>query len=254
MYKTIQPPLNDFNFRSICANTSTPCCFAHIRAASATAIASVNNHPFVFGRHTFMHNGVVSDFVRIQRRLSGLLDEDAFANIQGSTDSEHLAALYMTILTDHKGRASWEQSYPLDDMVAAMSRTIAYVVLFQDEALKEKKRPNSLNLAATDGTKLVTCRFRNNTTQEPPSLYYSTTAGVTLNRKYPERSDGSKNPAAVKSREEHGGHVIVASEPSTYKASDWKLIKKNHFLTYDGADVKEEIMDYPKHWNAEDPQ
>lgn len=50
-YKTIQPPMNDMNFRSICANTETRVCFGHIRAASSTAITPVNNHPFVFGRH-----------------------------------------------------------------------------------------------------------------------------------------------------------------------------------------------------------
>lgn len=51
LYRTIQPPLNDMNFRSICANTETRVLFAHIRAASGGAIATVNNHPFVFGRH-----------------------------------------------------------------------------------------------------------------------------------------------------------------------------------------------------------
>lgn len=63
LYRTAQPPLNDLNFRSICANTSTTTCFGHIRAATATATASVNNHPFLFGRHAVMHNGVVSSVV-----------------------------------------------------------------------------------------------------------------------------------------------------------------------------------------------
>ena len=51
LYKTIQPPMNDMSFRSICANTETRVLFGHIRAASGTAIATINNHPFVFGRH-----------------------------------------------------------------------------------------------------------------------------------------------------------------------------------------------------------
>ena len=57
LYRAIQPPMNDMNFRSICANTETRVLFAHIRAASGTAIATVNNHPFVFGRHCkyFIH-------------------------------------------------------------------------------------------------------------------------------------------------------------------------------------------------------
>ena len=35
---------------------------------------------------------------------------------------------------------------------------------------------------------------------------------------------------AQKSPKEHGRHVIVASEPSTYKGDEWELIEKNHCL------------------------
>lgn len=88
MYKTIQPPLNDLNFRSICANTETRVCFGHIRAASGTPIATVNNHPFVFGRHTFMHNGAVSDFIDIKRHVCAHMSPAAYAAVLGGTDSE----------------------------------------------------------------------------------------------------------------------------------------------------------------------
>lgn len=36
LYKSQSPPFNDFNFRSLCANTETNCVFAHIRAASGS--------------------------------------------------------------------------------------------------------------------------------------------------------------------------------------------------------------------------
>jgi glutamine amidotransferase len=42
----------------------------------------------------FMHNGVISDFTPIRRALSAKLSDSSFANVFGSTDSEHLAALY----------------------------------------------------------------------------------------------------------------------------------------------------------------
>src|SRR2546423_11370995 len=57
MYKHAKPPSNDYNFYSICAHTSTTAVFGHIRSATATPVAEINNHPFVFGRHTIMHNG-----------------------------------------------------------------------------------------------------------------------------------------------------------------------------------------------------
>jgi len=56
---------------------------------------------------------------------------------------------------------------------------------------------------------------------------------VTLNRKYPDRPDGQVNPVAYKEPREHGSHVIVASEPSTYKREQWTLIPKNHCLLVD---------------------
>lgn len=51
LYKSISPPINDFNFRSLCANTQTKCVIAHIRASSGSAVVQTNCHPFVFGRH-----------------------------------------------------------------------------------------------------------------------------------------------------------------------------------------------------------
>jgi len=187
LYKNAQPPLHDTNFLSLCANTSSTAVFAHIRAATATPITSINNHPFVFGRHTFIHNGTVSSFIYICRDLVALLDDDVYRNISGSTDSEHLAALYMTHLTNGKGKASWELEYPIESMRDAMRKAMGTVVRLQRERLGEKAEPNSLNLAATDGMKLVAFRCRNHKTEQPPSLYWSTSAGVTLNRKFPDQ-------------------------------------------------------------------
>ena len=94
LYKTIQPPRNDSNFLSICANTETRVLFGHIRASSGSAIAHVNNHPFVFGRHTFMHNGVASDFLEIKRDVVNEMSQAAYANVFGGTDSEYVHPYY----------------------------------------------------------------------------------------------------------------------------------------------------------------
>lgn len=110
--------------------------------------------------------------------------------------------------------------------------------------------------------------FRNHPTEEPPSLYFSTTAGVTLNRKYPGHPDGPHakftdrviQPHMWSHQEEHftggdtpivhqgskditqhGAHVIVASEPTTYNPSEWTLIGKNEcvMVGMDGAVARE---------------
>lgn len=76
---------------------------------------------------------------------------------------------------------------------------------------------------------------------------------MTLNRQYPDHPDGAKgphgrgdgksangkqaaegaeghNPDASKGAPEHGTHVIVASEPTTYKDQEWNLIEKNRVV------------------------
>ncbi|GAB7351039.1 hypothetical protein MBLNU459_g1523t1 [Dothideomycetes sp. NU459] len=257
VYKTVQPPKGDMNYRSICANTETRCCFAHIRATSASAVTNVNNHPFIFGRISFMHNGSVSDFTDIRRAICDLVSLDIYNNLLGTTDSEHVAALFVHFLTNARGKESWDDEYTVRQMADALHSAVRTVIELQQKILGSKSKPNSLNLAVTDGTKLVAYRFRNNAAEQPPSLYYSTTAGVTLNRKYPDHPDGiepdAHKRADRKDAGDHGRHVIVASEPSTYKDSEWTLIGKNQCLMVD-TDGKPELVDVPYEdaWTAQD--
>ncbi|THY65224.1 N-terminal nucleophile aminohydrolase [Aureobasidium pullulans] len=257
VYKTIQPPKGDMNYRSICANTETRCCFAHIRATSASAVTQVNNHPFLFGRITFMHNGAISDFIDIRRGICDMLDPDTYANIQGSTDSEHIGALFVHYLSEGRGKDSWDEDYSVHAMATAIRIAVKTIIDLQKEILGAKRKPNSLNLAATDGTKMIACRFRNHAIEQPPSLYYSTRAGVTLNRKYPDHADGKNisDEGPKKSEDEHGNHVIVASEPSTYIDEDWELIGKNQYLLVnkDGKAIIQNMM-YGQTWDADDEE
>jgi predicted glutamine amidotransferase len=86
--------------------------------------------------------------------------------------------------------------------------------------------------------------------------YYSTTAGTTLNRKYPDNPDGehTANRFTGKAVEDHGRHIIIASEPSTYKESEWHLIPRNSLVTASAEHgVEVAPIAYKKEWNAEDP-
>lgn len=258
LYKSQSPPINDFNFKSLCDNTETHCVFAHIRASSGSVVTQVNSHPFVFGRHVFMHNGVISNFSAIRRELTDLLSYDAYCNVLGSTDSEHAAALYITNLTNHGDKSTWERPYSVNAMFAAMRKTIIQILQLQHDKLKEKNTPNSLNFCTTDGTKLLAIRFRNHANQQPPSLYWSEFAGRTLNTKYPGHPDGRElvnEEAVLKACEKIGKHTIVASEPTTYDENEWHLIKANHALLV-GEDGKEkhEKIEYDKELNAADPK
>ncbi|KAF2635517.1 N-terminal nucleophile aminohydrolase [Massarina eburnea CBS 473.64] len=258
LYKSQSPPINDFNFRSLCENTETKCVFAHIRASSGSTVTQVNSHPFVFGRHVWMHNGAVSSFASIRRDMTDLMSFDAYCNILGSTDSEHAAALYMTNLTNHGDKASWQKTYPLEEMLAAMMKTVVQIMGLQKDKLGDQRTPNSLNFCITDGQKMIAIRFRNHATQQPPSLYWSEFAGRTLNGKYPGHPDGQElvNVEAIMGEQETiGKHTIIASEPTTYDKNVWHLIGRNCALTVDEMGVETEVpIPYDEVLNAEDPR
>jgi len=246
LYKTVAPALTDPTFGYLCGNTDSLCVFAHVRATSSSAVVEVNNHPFAFGRHIFAHNGEISNIKIIRRRLAEEVAQKYYNQIEGTTDSEHMAALYMTNLGDQ------DKAYTVQEMKTALLKTVKTVHALQDELVAGKdKEASSLNLAVSDGKKLVALRWRNSATEQPPSLYISTTAGVALNRKYPGTSNdtaepheavhpkGAKDLNRTQNTSEqlpqhgHAAHVIVASEPTTFNKNQWRLIEKNHVVTVD---------------------
>ncbi|CAF1159845.1 unnamed protein product [Adineta ricciae] len=226
IYRNIRPPLNDLNLLSLCAHTSTTCVFAHLRAGSSrSATVETNNHPFVFGRYMFMHNGFVGNFSKIKIPLLKKLSIASYENIFGTTDTEHVAALFFTHLGD-----DWSIEYSMENLKKAMVNTIRDLVTLVQEMNIDV--PHSfLNFAVTDSYQLLATRYSSIDEFEPPSLYYSTTAGPTLNRKYPDHPDGEQvQKKTNRGTHEHGKHVIVASEPSTYKAAEWHLVPCNSFV------------------------
>ncbi|KAJ3150240.1 hypothetical protein HDU89_003329 [Geranomyces variabilis] len=239
VYRNTRPALNDLNFKSLCETTATKCAFCHIRAGTGlTPTVETNNHPFRFGRHLFMHNGVLANFKSIKVALLQKLSRKAFENVLGTTDSEHVAALFFTHLGD-----DWNASYSIQDLKTAMIATLRdLIALVRTSGKAGDVPPSSLNFAVTDGNVILAQRFSSHSNREPPSLYYSTVAGVTLNRKFPDHPDGPQHAAsssetATKSKkpEEHGKHVIIASEPNTYKEQDWNLVPRNSFVLVDSA-------------------
>jgi glutamine amidotransferase len=61
---------------------------AHVRASTGGASSRANCHPFVSGRWSFMHNGQISGFEKLRRRLEGGISDALYDQRQGTTDSE----------------------------------------------------------------------------------------------------------------------------------------------------------------------
>jgi glutamine amidotransferase len=126
---------------------------AHVRATSLSPVVQTNCHPFCFGRHAFAHNGSVALFDNVRRPLSDLIAHEYFAAMKGTTDSEHLAALYMTNL----GEGAEEKEFTVQEMRDAMANTIRTLQDTQKKVLSKdqlEKAANSLNLVASECRRL----------------------------------------------------------------------------------------------------
>ncbi|KAL0065220.1 hypothetical protein AAF712_007731 [Marasmius tenuissimus] len=261
-YKTTMPPTNDINFRSLCSNTCSTTIFAHVRMATSD-VHQFNSHPFTFGRHIFMHNGVSPSSLRYVERWVRRWVRRRLAMYVGQPDSECLAGVYMTHLTGPN--EDWDKEYTLEEMKTALEKAIADVFEVQTQlvpgATRDKIPASSLNLCTTDGNK-NTGDALDNDDEQPPSLYTSTTAGITLNRKFPGHpnftrgADVPMNFAAgllgndTVPAEEHKDHLIISSEPTTRDDEEWTLVPKNEAVMVqfdaDGnLDWKTEKIDIP---------
>ena len=145
---------------------------------------------------------------------------------------------------------AWERKHDLLDIKKAMELTIRQIIVFQLEAAKEDNNgvpvkfqrliASNLNIAVSDGHQLVAIRYRNHATEHPPSLYYSRTAGPSINRSFVGNpNDGTDfNPYALNFRKlkpasAHKKHFIICSEPMTYNEEDWELVGKNRGVMVD---------------------
>lgn len=174
-----------------------------------------------------MHNGGIPHFSKIKLQLLNLLDADCFQFISGSTDSEHIFALFLSLLPD--------RSSQLDVRVItdALETTISVVLKLCE--LAGLNEACSLNLVVSDGIHVVATRFRNGT-EAPPSLYYN------YGNKFLSSEGTFQNPGNDESCE-----IVISSAPlckDFYMEEDddgvtgnncgWRLAPKNTFLVCDG--------------------
>lgn len=181
LFRFVTPAWSNENLRNICDHVQSPVFFAHVRAASTglhqheyakTHISSENCHPFKFGRYTFVHNGDVAHFPRIKRALINMFPDEVYASISGSTDSEHLFALFLTLLPELEAPVS------LREFADTVSLTISTLVELLEAA--DIYEASSLNLVISDGMNVVATRYRTGASQ-PPSLYYNYGSGFQCN-------------------------------------------------------------------------
>jgi predicted glutamine amidotransferase len=207
-FRAVTPAWSNRNLRHLARVVKSGCVMAHVRAATLAGVSELNCHPFVARRYAFMHNGDVEGFSGLRRKLIGELSDRAFEVIEGSTDSEHLFALFLDELGE---QATGDTTQAMAD---ALARAIGRIVRLS----RDHSRDCYLNLAVTDGRGAACARFSTDP-EYCDSLYFDS------GRRY-VCEDGV---CRMIEQAPEGGAVIVSSEPLSTEGG-WSPVPVNHMV------------------------
>lgn len=206
-FKEITPAWNSKNLQNIASVTESPCVFAHVRAATVGGeVSRTNCHPFTWNQFTFMHNGTIFGFDKLVRRLRQGLSDESYAQIKGSTDSEHLFSLFIDAIRDIANPS-------LDAIVTALTATIAQVEHLRE--VLQIAEPATLNLVVSNGMCLVATRYASPGTQSN-SLYFA-------------KGDRFHCADGICAMADGNRAVLVASEPLE-QSQKWHQVAHNQMV------------------------
>ena len=218
LFRSITPAWNNRNLGHLARVTTSRTMLAHVRAAShRIPVAQVNCHPFVAGRFAFMHNGQVAHFPRIRRRLLGRLSDESFAEIEGSTDSEVLFAMFRD-----RYAGLDDEDEPVERMAKALVAAVADVLDVARCAGREEV--SRINVVVADGRQAVACRFADDPDIVPETLYVHT------GRRYVCDEERCR---MVEPEEGHDA-VLICSERLS-EDPGWRLVPHDHLVLVDAT-------------------
>ncbi|HEU4493581.1 MAG TPA: class II glutamine amidotransferase [Rubrobacteraceae bacterium] len=215
IFRSIEPAWNERNLRELSSHVESPLFLAHIRASTGTAVQQTNCHPFRYGKWLWVHNGLVRDFARLKRELALAVDESLYPSIEGSTDSEMLFYLALTLGLE-------------DDPPGAVGRMVGFV----EEVGRRHgtEHPIQMTIGTTDGKSVWA--FRYSSEGKSRTLYYSTSVR-TLREMYPER------PRLQEASDETR---IIVSEPIVELAGAWNEVPESSYgVVREGEDELHEF-------------
>lgn len=215
VFRSVTPAWNNQNLASLCRVVTSSCVLAHVRAATPGMVVNESNcHPFQWGRHLLMHNGSVGSFAAVRRALLADICDEAFATVRGSTDTEHLFALFVDEMIKNGG------DDPGECMAQCLNRAVWRVMdLIGAHGNGEA---SFLNIAVSDGDRAAVCRFTDGTARPAESLYYiARTLYEPVSKDSPARRKNERSRA-----------VVVSSERLTDDPG-WAVVPQNHLVSVD---------------------
>ncbi len=158
IYKQTIPIWSDINLPDLSRSVETGCMLSYVRSATPGQGVSMSNcQPFRDGNLLFIHNGFIGNFRSgLYKQIRDKLHQHIYQSIDGTTDSEHIFALFSNELHTHP-------ELPLE---IALQRTLQ---ILRDLATLDRTTI-SANIVISDGKRLIASRFAHGATV--PSFYW----------------------------------------------------------------------------------
>jgi predicted glutamine amidotransferase len=156
LLRGVGPAWSDVNLREVSRSSVSPLFLAHIRASTGTAVQQTNCHPFRHRNWLWMHNGSIRDFPLVKRDLVLAVDPELYPAMSGSTDSEVMFFLALSLGLEHGPVNAVERMAGLVESIGK-SHGIEF--------------PLQMTVATTDGDRLW-C-FRYSSERDSRSLFFS---------------------------------------------------------------------------------
>ncbi|KAK9720613.1 glutamine amidotransferase subunit [Basidiobolus ranarum] len=211
IFTSTLPAWNNVNLTRLAEKIKSPLVFAHVRATTTGLASEANCHPWQYGNLMWMHNGNISGFDQIRRKLLATLADEVFNFVQGTTDSECAFALFLNQLENPES-----PYHTPEELKEAMLQMIALLNKWTREV--GVTEPSLMNFAVTDGRTVICTRYISSATQEAASLYFSS------GTRFESYKPGHYRMIKSDKREDI---VVVASEPLTFEQADWITIPTN---------------------------
>jgi predicted glutamine amidotransferase len=198
LFRSIRPAWNDFNLRDLTAQIESPLFLAHVRATSLATVQETNCHPFRYKNWLFVHNGEIFEIEKTRRKLLLAVSEALFPQILGTTDSEVMFYLALTLGLE-------------TDPLGAIARMAAVI----EETGRQKGIAESLwmTVGVSDGQSIWAVRYASD--GDAPTLYHSREMEEVYEL-YPHLT-GRLSPTTR----------LVVSEPLGAIAEAWHMVPQN---------------------------
>jgi predicted glutamine amidotransferase len=219
LYHSVSPAWGDANLRELAAHMESPLFMAHVRAAIGSSVQQTNCHPFRHENWLFVHNGYLGGFRAVRRELMLAIDSDLFAHVEGSTDTEVVFYLALTLGLQ-------------DDPIGALERTVGVI-----ESVAERhgiEDAVQATFGVSDGRTLWAVRYA--TAGTARSLFASADVDA-VRRLHPD------NPRLQRLSPDDR---LIVSEPFSDLPGIWDEIPQSTAVTVSSGGVLEQQPFHPR--------